>query len=189
MNDPFKTEEEWLLRIKKGDKEAFSLFFYKYYNSLCYFAINILEDSHVAEDVVQDVFVTIWNRRKKLSVEGSIRSYLYKSVKNRSINYLRSKKLETKSLEEAILPEQDSEKIPSEIMQEKEIYDELVMAIEQAIEQLPKRQKLIFTLSRDEGLTYEEIAEVLDISVKTVKTQIGRSKVKMREVLSKYVSF
>jgi len=185
-NDAAK-EKRLLQGVRKGDKDSFSELFHIYYEDLCRFTLHYTGTTDVAEDIAQDVFLEIWQRRHILSIEGSIKSYLFKSARNSALNYIRHKKIANKWEQQVRRDKNRHRNNPENKIQNLETLMEIEKAIEEAIDQLPERRKLIFSLSRDEGLTYQEIAIVLNISVKTVETQIRRSKITLRELLTKYL--
>jgi len=181
-------EKKLLQDVREGDENSFSELFHLYYEDLCRFTLNYTGAPDVAEDIAQDIYLGIWRSRRTLKVEGSFKSYIFKAARNNALNYLRHKKIEGKWEEKVKREKKNLSDSPYKEIQQSESFKELERAIEEAIDQLPDRRKLIFSLSRDEGLTYQEISIVLDISVKTVETQIRRAKYTLRELLSKYLS-
>lgn len=185
MDNHSLNDSELIQRIQFGDKEAFSQLYQTYFFNLCEFAYRYVKMPSVCEELVQDLFLNIWMMREQWEPEGSIRPYLYKSIKNRAFDYLKHQKVERKYLDwRKMEQELDSRQRTLSLHQEEQ---ELAEAIEDAIAQLPDRRQEIFLLSREDGLTYREIAEVLDISVKTVETQMGRSLKTLRKLLSEYL--
>lgn len=184
-----KNEDEDLIRqIQNGDKDSFARLFHSYYPDLCNFVLRYTRSPAVSEDLIQDIFLDIWHSRKTLSSEGSIKSYLYKSARNKALNHLKHKRIVNKWEKESQLFEFEVAKSPAAEIHNRESFSEIECAIKKAIEQLPDRRKMIFLLSREEGLTYQEIADVLDISVNTVETQISRSITIIRQFLSESLS-
>jgi RNA polymerase sigma-70 factor (ECF subfamily) len=156
-------------KIRSGDYKAFKLLFESYYDILCNFSLKFVDESYVADDVVQEVFINIWEKRKTLEISGSVKSYLYTAVKNRCLNRLKadkSRKLNT----DYFFAQGDKVVDHSEIEQE-EFRDHLFSCIEK----LPPRCKEVFIRSRFDDLKQEKIAELLDITLKTVKAQIGKA--------------
>lgn len=156
--------------LTKGDYRAFQQLFKKMYHPLCVFSMKYVVTREIAEEVVSDVFYSIWKNRKKISV-SSHRSYLYTSVKNRALDHLRTrKKARLCSLEAAFeIPAEGSTVI--QVMENMEAEKQL----NDAINSLPKQCKIIFELSRDRGMKYREIAVHLSISIKTVEAQMSRA--------------
>lgn len=189
-------DSEFINRIKAGDKKAFGELYRLYFPRLCDFVYQYVELSAVSEELVQDVFLNVWRQRHTLEPKGTLRSYLFKAVRNNALDYLKHLNVEKKYLrkyknERELEWESQKEKharlIIQEISSSLSNRQELSDVIEEAIHQLPDRQKIIFLLSREDGLTYLEIADVLDISVKTVETQMGRSLKTLRNLLSDYL--
>ena len=144
----------------------------------------MVRDSAEAEQLVQDIFLNIWQMREKWSPQGTVRSYLYRAAKNRALNYLKSHRLDIE-IEQL---EFQNATVAQFSLQEDYERKELLVAVQQAIELLPLRCRLVFVLHRQDGLTYSEIADVLDISIKTVETQIGRALKSLRKILSPYLA-
>lgn len=170
-------------KLKEDDGKAFEILFRTYYKELCGYALIYVRNLDVAEGLVQDLFVTIWEKRSSISIHTSFKAYLYRAVKNRCINYNRKVKLENPVNIDEVSDEML--RIPSFLgeIEEKELRE----ALEMAIHALPERRKQIFLLHRQEGLSYPEIAEVLEISVNTVETQIMRALRSLRSHLSRFL--
>ncbi|MFV0268632.1 MAG: RNA polymerase sigma-70 factor [Draconibacterium sp.] len=165
--------------IKKGNTEAFSQLFDEFYPPLCFFANKYLSDMDLSHSLVQEVFVDLWAKRRKLKIHTSPKSYLYQSVKNRSIDYLRKEK-KTVPVSESV---ETVESVPfHDLVEEAETVDRINLAIRH----LPEKCREVFILCRFEGLKYSEIAKKLEISVKTVEMQMGIALKKLRESLSDY---
>jgi len=169
--------------IKTGDKKAFEELFKKYYTPLCRFAISFTKDEMAAEEIVQEVFVTIWEQRDKLAIHTSIKSYLYMATRNRALNYLKSQNIQSAYKEEISACSTEGENSTDNLMN----HEELQTLITKAINSLPEKCRAIFNLSRNDELSYKEIAEYLDISIKTVENQMGIALKKLRVQLRPYV--
>ena len=155
-------------KIREDDKEAFRSLFDTYYASLCHYAGHFLNDDVLSEEVVQQFFVKLWEKRKSLDIETSVKNYLFRSVRNLCLNQIQHErivKLHANKLKEALTADDPAD--------EYFITPEMIRQLEEAIESLPEKRREIFRLSREEGLKYREIAEKLKISVKTVETQMG----------------
>ncbi len=187
MKDPGK-DNELLRKIRRGDLCAYESLFKDYYVMLGIIARSFVINQHAAEEIVEDVFIKIWERRKYAVINTSLRAYLIKAVQNRCINYLKQQKNEREKKEKT------SKNINYELLCWSEDYpldklldNELSDAIEKAVCNLPERCRQIFLLSRDKGLQYEEIAKNLKISVNTVKTQMKIALARLREELKEYL--
>jgi RNA polymerase sigma-70 factor (ECF subfamily) len=174
------TEADLIKRISSDDRNAFEEMFKTYYGDLCKFCLRYVREETMAEEIVQEVFINIWERRTSLSISTSIKAYLYTAVKNRSFNYL---KLQLPK--EQLKVDLDSVGfIDTDNREDEIIMEELRSHISDAINSLPQKCMIIFNLSRNSGLTYKEIAEELDISIKTVENQIGLALKKLRTHLN-----
>jgi RNA polymerase sigma-70 factor, ECF subfamily len=176
-------KDQLAIRIKLGDEQAFELFFRKYNIRLCAFANKFLNDPEEAQEVVQDMFVKIWIAREDIDPGNSLKSYVFKTVQNLSINKLRRKKVESKYIEILQLVYVDNHEFsPQESLQGMELEAHII----RSIKKLPGECRKIFELSRSEGLKYKEIAETLNISVKTVEAQMSKALRSLRLELADY---
>jgi RNA polymerase sigma-70 factor, ECF subfamily len=159
----------------------FEQLFRQHYKLLCNAANKIINDREAAEDVVQEVFVKLWNKRNELGVIQSLKSYLFRATINTALNYLETRK--------NILPLEAVGNIESSGgAGDKVQYNELERKLAEAIEHLPPKCKAIFILSRYEGMKYQQIADHLDISVKTVENQMGKALQMLRERLRPFLT-
>ena len=172
---------------EKKYKEIFEL----YYVPLCYYARKYHLNPYESEEVVQQIFLKIWERREQFHLEKSIQPYLYQSVKNESINYLKQRSVIARNKEEYTIKIKKAE-LFSEISEEDGtsalLARELEEQVNEAIEKLPEKCKEIFLMSRKEYLSMKEIAEKLDISVNTVQKQISIAIFKLKEMLKSYIT-
>lgn len=184
------TENNIIESLKSGEEQAFRYIYDKYYGYLCAIAKGYLSDSDAAETVVGDVIYNIWEIRKNLNIHTSLRSYLIRSVKNRSINYLQQEYI---AKEISINSLQDYTEIESfyfieeEHPLEKMLETELEKTIKSAIHTLPDECRTAFILSRYHDMKYEEIASQMNISVNTVKYHIKNALSKLRTELKDYL--
>jgi RNA polymerase sigma-70 factor (ECF subfamily) len=177
-------DADLIRRIRKSDPKAFEDLFQAYCGLLVNFARGFVVDPAVAESIVQDVFVNTWKRREHLDPEGEIRAYLFTAVRNQALKQLRHTEVEQQS-EISPTDTGSGEASPEEHWTR----EELVRAIHAAVEQLPTRCRTIFIMNRYERLTYQEIAQILGLSIKTVETQMGRALQVLRRSLSHLVNF
>lgn len=166
-------------KVKSNDLPAYEIIFKKYIKELYRFAFSYVRDAQIAEEMAQEVFLYIWEKREQIEIQTTLKTYLYSAVKNKCLNYI---KLE--------LPRQQSMGDISEVMlsvstknKDEGENEQLKIYIQRAIDSLPKKCRQIFILSRNAGMTYEEIAEELDLSKKTVENQMGIALKKLRESL------
>lgn len=153
------------------DEAVFELVFKTHYKNLYSYAFTILKDEDEAEEMVQQVFFKLWERSEKLTIEGPIAAYLYRAVHNESLNFLKHKKVkETHRLHVVYRMKNKSEQ-----PQEKILSKELENKFKEALNELPEQCRTVFQLSRFENLKYKEIAEKLQISVKTVENHMGKA--------------
>lgn len=169
--------------FKADNETAFEATFREYYPMLCNYAYTFVHDDAEAEEIVQSVFLTFWEKRNTMDVHTSIKSYLFSMVRNSSLNMLKHKKIEQKYVQEALITEERSQESISQTVH----FNELERKIAEAIEKLPEQCRLVFKMSRFEDLKYSEIAAQLNISVKTVENQIGKALKTMRTQLQDYL--
>jgi RNA polymerase sigma-70 factor (family 1) len=173
---------DWLEGIRAGDPSAFETLFHAYYAPLCSFAYRYLGARDLAEEIVQEVFLCIWERRESWDVRTSVRSYLLTSVRNAALSYLRHERVVRRRQAEV----RDSHESVAASPEACALEAETVVAVRQAIARLPDRCRLVFTLHREQGLTYAEVAEALGISPRTVEVQIGRALKSLRKALASH---
>jgi len=165
---------------QNSDQQAFKELYLLYFDRLYKFAFSILHSSEFAEEAVNDVFLNIWQKRSRLKTIDSLTNYLYISTKNTSFNYLsKFRKERNTTLDEVLVRFEVDELTPETAFFTSEVRTE----IEQAINQLPPKTKLVFQMAKVEGLKYKEIAEVLNISVNTIDNHIATAIKKLSVVL------
>jgi RNA polymerase sigma-70 factor, ECF subfamily len=157
--------------------------FKTYYSPLVKLVYRMLKNVEASEDIVQDVFVKVWNNRENLDHNKSIKSYLYRSAINTALNYIEKNKRSAPITKiEAVI-----DKHKGNTTEEKINYKELEFRVSAAIDTLPPKCKAIFVMSRYDELSYKEIAESLELSIKTVENQIGKALGILRESLRSYI--
>lgn len=170
-------------KIQEGNIKEFELLFKRYYEPLCHYAESILKDIDIAEEIVQEFFYNYWKNRATFSIQLSLNAYLYKAIKNNSLNYIRQqnvrKRYATQTAENRI--EEDNENPQNEMEME-----ELNKIVEETLQQLPARCSQVFQMSRFEGKKYQEIADMLAISIKTVEADMGKALNLFREKIRRY---
>ena len=181
-NEVIAEEKKFLDLVRSGDPKAFEQLFRSYYSDLCSYLRTIVNELEVIEEIVQDLFVYIWENRKIFSPRGNLKSYLFKAVRNKAINYYKHETVKRHSIEELKLI------YFSGIGDVEKQFDanEINQLITKSVTLLPEKCREIFTLVKFNGLTYQETAEVLNLSVKTIENQMGRALKKLRESLLIY---
>ncbi|MCD2426075.1 RNA polymerase sigma-70 factor [Niabella pedocola] len=170
-------------QIGEGQKNAFNQLFYRYYEQMVRFALQYVKQPEPAEELVSSVFVNIWQKRSRLNEVRAPEVYLFVSVKNASLNYLRqSAKLRTSFH----VPELPGERIGSTADTE---YRELETIVHAAVERLPAQRQLIFKLIREEGLKAREVAAILSVSVRTVENQLYKAVKSLADAISDYLGY
>jgi RNA polymerase sigma-70 factor (ECF subfamily) len=162
-------DQEIIKAIRQGDKDVFEQVFHACYENLCQYAFTILKDMDEAEDIVQSMFLKVWEKRGELNIQQSMRSYLFRAVYHQCINQLEHRTIKMKHREygvyEGLYKVQQPEVFPEELSEN----------IRTAINDLPHQCRTIFMMSRYEELRYAEIAQKLNISVNTIENQISKA--------------
>ena len=169
-------------QIKQGDEMAFRLLFDRYYKKMLIAANQILKDQSVSQDATQDVFVLLWKNRENLKDDVNIKAYLNRAAINKALTILKSRKKNISDGENALLQQVDKAKNPDDVLSQKEMKG----VIHRAIDQLPEKRRVIFTMCRLQGYSHKEIAKELDISTKTIENQITQALKQLREILKSY---
>tara|TARA_R110000764_G_scaffold36_4_gene306 strand:- start:2919 stop:3515 length:597 start_codon:yes stop_codon:yes gene_type:complete len=178
MKIDYINEITFIKGLKNGDSQAYTHLVETYHHRLCNYAYGLIGDNDLSEDIVQNVFIKIWKKRKKLKEDVDLKNYLYKSVYNGFIDYYRRNR-PVFSLEKihidtlVVFVQEDSENS----------MERLISQVKMEIENLPPKCKQSFILSKQEGLTNIEIAEHLKISTKTVEGHITKAFTILRETL------
>ena len=162
-------ENELISRLKNGEVKAFDTLFHSYSERLYQFAFSLLKNPEDAEGIIQESFLRVWNKRKDLDSSKSFKSYLFTISYNLIIDKLR-RKFRERSYIEHLTRYFEQVTNPSEL---KADYDIIKSQIDKAVEELPRKRRQIYKLSREDMLTHKEISDQLDISVKTVENQIN----------------
>ncbi|MDX9781558.1 MAG: RNA polymerase sigma-70 factor [Bacteroidales bacterium] len=161
-----------VLKIREGDIKSFENLFKSYYTPLLYYSAKITGRVEVSEEIVQELFYNLWREREGLSITRSVKSYLFNSIRNRSIDYCRRRKFENSTsgeLEYLRIETDDGNPL------ENAEAGELEKIITKSISKMPARRREIFMLHRAGEKKYEEIANLLEVSVKTVEAEMGKA--------------
>ncbi|NJK95367.1 MAG: RNA polymerase sigma-70 factor [Bacteroidales bacterium] len=188
MDIPF-VDQLLVNNIKKGDVSSFEIVFKRYYKKLCVYAEDFVKEKSMAEEIVSDIFYKLWENRENIHISGSIQAYLFASVHNNSIKYLEHLKVLKRYNEFATKALQNQEllNVSGSYPIANLISKEIEADINKAIEALPDQCKQIFCMHRFKDLSYEEIAQKMDLSINTVRTQMMRALKKLRESLKEYL--
>ncbi|MGQ8335858.1 RNA polymerase sigma-70 factor [Sunxiuqinia sp. A32] len=164
-------------KIRNGDKSVFDKMFDFYYHPLCAFVSSYINNSQIVEDIVIDCFAKIWEERATLNIKTSLRNFLVTVVKNAAISFLRKNQLQFSNLEKV------SESVIDDVanpLEDSGILNKLY----ESINKLPEQRRLILKMAAFEGKSYQQIADELNVSVNTVKTQMSRSYKFLKEQLN-----
>lgn len=166
---PDRSDHILMDQISESDPNALDELFHRYYPRLCDFALHYLKDLDLSEEVVSGVFIAIWTKRERLVIRGSVKSYLFTATRNRALNRMDKDNRRNKHLvwiDEVQL--KSTEQRPDRDLQ----IEEFRHAMDHLLERMPPRRKEIFKLSRIDGFSYKEIAEILSISVRTIQNHM-----------------
>jgi RNA polymerase sigma-70 factor (ECF subfamily) len=176
-------ELDIIKRLNTSDEGVIKVLFDEYYEYLCRSIYRVVPDASISEDIVQEVFMELWKKRETININTSIKAYLRRSALNRALNYLRKNKVRFE--EEVDIPDLGSHDTGGQANLEA---TELEQRIHRIIDALPERCRIIFGMSRFEEMSYKEIAEALDISVKTVENQMSKALKILRVKLEPYLA-
>lgn len=184
MSELMASYERILLeKLKNDDQSAFTIIFTKYYQDLVRFSFSFTRNSDASEEIVQEVFLKLWENRNSLVIHNSLKSFLLKTVQNRSIDSLRhtdiTHKYVSTVLEHPILSENDTENYI--------LHSELEANFNLAMGKIPVQYAEVFRMSRTETLNYQEIAQKLGVSVRTVEVRISKALSLLREELKDFL--
>ncbi len=173
-----------------GDEETYISLFREYYVSLCSYSRRYVGRKDIAEEIVSDTFLKIWETRESLKINTSVKAYLFQAVCNNSLNYLRKLKKE-EVLDEYFLGTASENigfaSISDEVEEQSLTMENINSKIEEAVTQLPEQQQRVFRLKRFEGKKNKEVAEIMGLSVKTVEMHLSKATLNLRKTLKDYL--
>ena len=182
VREQHNDKEDWV------DEQAFERVFKSHFKALHAYGLAIVKDSAAAEEIVQTVFLKLWEKRTTLNITVSLKAYLYKAVYHESINHLKHEKVRMKHSEHHLYISWEEAPVESMAFQE-EGNEELSGRLTKALDQLPEKCRSVFYLSRFEELKYKDIADRLGISIKTVEAHMGKALKTLRLQLADYIPF
>lgn len=184
------SDQEILLRLQRGDRDIYEDLFNHHYKSLVLYAKKFVMETEIARDLVQDVFIYLWAKRQTINIDKSITSYLFRSVRNACINYLKRESYKESYINHFLINinNGNTQHVLSEDVHELAVVNDLSAKIEVIVEGLPEQCRNIFRMSRFRGLKNREIAEIYSISTRTVETQIYRALKVLKENLQPYLA-
>jgi RNA polymerase sigma-70 factor (family 1) len=173
----------WTKVCSEDDVKAFEVLYYLLFARLIKFCIYYVDRKEVAEEIVSDIFVRCWENRKTEAVILNLETYLFTAVRNQSLKYLKKNAhIHLVEIESAAEFRFIDKTDPEKELNNKELHFKL----DQAIDKLPPQAKMIFRLIKENGMKYKEVAEILEISPRTVQTQLFRAIAKLRVILQSY---
>ena len=180
----------FIRKLQEGDEDTYVFLFRKYYVPLCSYARRYVGRKDVAEEIVSETFFNLWRNHATLEINSSVKGYLFQAVCNNSLNYLRKLKNEAKL--ENYFKDSSSENIGFAITQEELpseslIFKDLKETLDKAVNLLPPQQQTVFRLKRYEGKKNREIAEIMELSVKTVEMHLSKALLSLRNNLKEYL--
>ena len=172
------SDQELIDEWKRNKDRGIELIFKTYYTFVCHVLYRIIPDENTVEDIAQDVFFELWKKRTQIDFVTSLKAYLRRAARNRALNHIRDQRM-------AFAEESDMPALPTNDPTINQILaaEELKQQIDEAVDSLPERCRLVFVLSRFENMSYREIADNLDISIKTVEHQIAKALKSLRQAL------
>ena len=183
MEEKTHKESEWLVALAAGDFKAFGVLYEKHHRPLYLFALKLSKNHHEAEELVQSVFVTVWETRQTIDPAKSFSAYLFSIARNRYYDMLRKRVNESYYADYILHQNNDTVDDLEKQIEDKEIYE----IVNKLLQQVPERRQEIFRMSRNENLSYKQIAKKLQISENTVDSQIRHVLNFLRKELPKYL--
>jgi RNA polymerase sigma-70 factor, ECF subfamily len=177
------SDQEWAKNIQTGSYAAFENLFLTFYEEMVIFVETLVHKPEVAEELVQEVFYNIWKERQDWKPRGTLRAYLFGAARNNSFNYLRRQRIANRIQWHMLFWIEEEAERPDHAFE----YEEFSQAVQRAIDALPVKRRQVFVMSRQQGLSYAEIAAVLNISVNTVENQMVRAMGFLRQRLAAFL--
>jgi RNA polymerase sigma-70 factor, ECF subfamily len=176
-------EKLLLGNIKNNDKASFSIVFTQYYKDLVTFSYGIVRNLNTAEEIVQDVFIKLWENRASLIIDRSLKSYLLKSVQNHSLNWLQHLKVQSRFVSYT----RDHQLLSNNETENYILHSELEHNLQEALNKIPLEYARAFRMNRFENLSYPEIAQILGVSTRTIEVRISKALSFLRNELKEFL--
>lgn len=176
---------ETLTKLSQGDHMAFSAIYLSYADPIVRFLKSILHEQQDAEEVTQEIFLNLWTKRETIGAQTKINNYLYAAARNGAFNLLRSRNVQFRYVEEKMAVGEDNGISGEDLFQSKQTR----LLIEMTVMNMPKQRRKVFELSREDGMSHEQIAQTLGISTGTVTQHVKLALRSIREVLALYIFF
>lgn len=173
-------EKNIVSRYKKGDASAFDTLYFSYSKKLYYFVMGLLKDQTIAEEIIQEVFVKLWEKRDKVNADLNFENYIFMIAYNSVRKYFRDKSLESRIL--ANMSAITTEEINS--TESIVIYNDLLSLVNEAIEKMPSQRKRVYKLSRHDGMSIQDISKKLNISKRTAENHLSRALKYLKEEIA-----
>jgi len=178
----FNNEKQLVKQLSEGDEKAFRTLFMRYYAKVRCFINGLLKSEVEAEDLAQDVFVKVWINRAHFAEVNTFGAYLYVLAKNTVFNYIESKRIRKVNLDERPFEEEDNETPYEEL-----VAKDLQLFVNMVIDSMPSQRRTVYRMSRESGLTNDEIAEKLHLAKKTVENHLNLALKELRNAMSLFV--
>lgn len=164
-------DKQLIVRLKNQDAEAFSILYNRYSKKLYWYALKFVKSPEIAEDIIHDIFVKLWEQSDSLHTDASIQAYLYKITRNSLLNLIKRGTVEARVIDEIMYHAEQHTSNTDESVQ----YRETLRQTNEAIDELPPKRKQIYELSRNNGMTHRQIAMQLEITDSTVNNQLVKA--------------
>lgn len=174
-----------VLQIQQDSEYAFKQLYQMYYAKVVSFITGIIKERDIARDLAQDIFINLWLNRKKLDISKNIQNYIFVASRNAAINYLKKELAFSHGTIEAI----QADVRTSDTAEDNLFAKEISLLIEMVVSEMPKQRQLIYRLSKEQGLSNEEIASKLGISKRSVENQISMALKEIKRAISSYLIF
>ena len=182
FSDSINSDEELLILLRQGDRESFGILYSKYWKRLFNAAYKRLQSREIVEEIIQDIFVDLWAKRETIQIHSSLQGYLFTALRYQLFSYFRAQLVRKQHVAYVLTHAEEYENL----VEDQLFYEELARALESGIENLPEKCRVVYQLSRNENLTYKEIAGHLHLPIDTVEKQMVKALKLLRIQLKDY---